>query len=654
MELTGMWTKKRPFPAPSRFVRPLSSITVLLAASAVVAADPPTVKQALGVVPHHNDVEFDVPDPKTLDQCKIAPLQDGKATGWLVLGPAGQPLRRFMDTDGNDVVDQFSFYKNGLEVYRDIISKPNGKKDQFRWLNIGGMRWGIDTNGDGKIDVYKQISAEEVSRLAVRALVTQDAQLLAPLLVTKEDLKQLGIKGTLEAKLLASVADPAARLKKAVAGSKIIQPKSTWLRFDAAPPAAVPADGKQTTNDLVVYENVMAIVDYGNASSPGLVHVGELIRVGEVWKMTSLPVPLEGNAIQLAPGLVLSEPLAGGAGPAAVATDVSPKQQELIDELRKLMENPPAANAAKAVIEKYQKRLEGVLGELISESKTDDERTQWRRQLIDVIAGAVQSGFDDTGIERLKRMRAEIAKEDHKSPLLPMIDIRLINVEYFVAIRKATDNDERAKIHEKWLDGLEEFLDANPKAEDSPENAWQFASNIEFSGKLEKARKWYDRISDNYGDAPAAVRARGALKRIDLVGKPLVLSGTSMAGGTIDAKQFQKKLLCVVFWDTTSKPALEDLPLLKTLYDAHHAQGFEILGVNLDPVKAAVIPVLTQHSAKWPQIHEPGGPESVLAKEFGINSLPTMFIVDVDGKVLNRGASIADLKTTLAEKLGKK
>src|SRR5262245_12673770 len=370
MELTGMWTKKRSFPAPSAVIRTLFSTTVLLAGSAVMAADRPSVKQALGVAPHHNDVEIDIPDPKTYDQCKIAPVQEGKATGWLVLGPAGQPLRRFMDTDGNDVVDQFSFYKNGLEVYRDIISKPNGKKDQFRWLNIGGMRWGIDTNGDGKIDVYKQISAEEVSRLAVRALVTQDAQLLSPLLVTKEDLKQLGIKGSLETKLLASVADPAVKLKKAVAGSKIIQPKSTWLRFDAAPPAAVPADGKHTTNDLVVYENVMAIVDYGNPTSPGLVHVGELIRVGEAWKMTSLPVPLEGNAIQLTPGLVLSEPLAGGAGPAAVATDVSPKVQELIDELRKLMENPPAPTAAKAIVEKYQKRLEGVLGKLITESKT--------------------------------------------------------------------------------------------------------------------------------------------------------------------------------------------------------------------------------------------------------------------------------------------
>ncbi len=650
-----MWIK-RLSAALALVARVLLPTTVLWGATAVVAADPPSVKQALGVPPHHTDVEIDIPDPKTYDQCKVTLVNEGKATGWIVTGPAGQPLRKFMDADGNGEVDTFSYYKNGLEVYRDVISKqPKGKKDQFRWLNTGGMRWGIDTTGDGKIDVYKQISAEEVSRLAVRALVTQDASLLTPLLVTKEDLKQLGIKGTLEAKLLASVADPAAKLKKAAANSKIIQPRSTWMRFDASPPAAVPADAGKITADLMVYENVMAIVDYGNPTNPGLVHVGELIRMGDVWKMTSLPQPLEGPSIQIAPGLVLSDPLTIGAAGQPVPGDIPPEIQKLIERLQKLLENPPPPNSPRNVAEKYQKEVEETLGGLVELSRSDEERAQWTRQLIDAIAGAVQSGFDPSGVARLKKMRTEIAKEAPKSALLPILDLRILNTEYFVAIQAEKDNDARAKIHERWLNNLEDFLEANPEVEEAPEAAWQFANNVEFAGKFEKAHKWYERIVKDYGDSPAAARARGAIKRLDLVGKTLVLSGTSLNGGvTIDVKQFRGKLLCICFWDSNSKVAVDDLPLLKALYDAHHSQGFEIVGVNLDPVKAAVTPLLTQQGVKWPQIHEPGGPESPLARDFGINSLPTMFIVDGEGKVLNRGATVADLKTTLAEKLAKK
>jgi hypothetical protein len=90
------------------------------------------------------------------------------------------------------------------------------------------------------------------------------------------------------------------------------------------------------------------------------------------------------------------------------------------------------------------------------------------------------------------------------------------------------------------------------------------------------------------------------------------------------------------------------------LYETYHSEGFEILGVNLDPVKAAVGPYLTQHGVKWPQIHEPGGPEKGLGNEFGIMVVPTMIIVDREGKVLNRNATVADLKTLLAEKPAKK
>lgn len=618
------------------------------------AADAPSVKQALGLSPQQSDVEYDTPESKAFDQCKVEKVVQGKATGWIVTGPAGQPLRRFMDTNGDNVVDQSSYYRNGLEVYRESDTNFNNKKDQFRWFAFGGLRWGIDSNEDGKIDVWKQISAEEVSRIAVKALVSQDASLLAPLLVTKDDLKQLGIKGNLEAKLLASVADPATKLKKAIANSKIIHPRTTWMRFDASPPAAIPADSIKAAGDIELYENAMAIVDYGNAQAPGLVHVGELIRIGEIWKMTTLPSPMEGATIEMAPGIVFNEPLSAAGAAPAVATAASPKVQEAVEQLQKLMENPPAPGVARPVFEKYQKQLEGVLVSLVNEVKTDEERAQWTRQLLDTIAAAVQTGNYPSGVARLKTLEAEITKTSPKSPLAAIARYRLMVAQFAQAMQEAKDNDDRQKIHDRWLTDLEDFLDAHPKADDAPDAALQLAVALEFAGKLEKARTWYQRIITNYGESPAGDRAAGAIKRLDLVGKPLSLAGTSLGGATIDIKQFRGKVVCVFFWDTNSKLCLEDLPQLKSLYDTYHAQGFDIIGVNLDPAKAAVGPYLTQNGVKWPQIHEPGGLESAPARGFGIISLPTMFIVDGEGKVLSRSATAAELKTTLADSLAKK
>jgi glutathione peroxidase-family protein len=597
--------------------------------------------------PRHADIEIDTPEPKAVAQCKVVPFEEGKMTGWLVTGPAGQPLRRFLDTNGDDLADRWSFFHNGLEVYRDIDTNFNGKIDQSRWLNDGGTRWGVDTDEDGRIDVWKMISAEEVSRNVVRALITQEVAVLTPLLVTKEDCKSLGISGSLETALMAAVANPAAGLRKA-ANSKVIHAKSSWMRFDASPPGVVPAETYGTKGDLIVYQNVMAMVDNGDPRQPGLVMLGELIKVGDVWKMTGMPAiadPRTGQ-IELAAGIVRSHILTGGAADAHKATaGVSEKTQKLVEQLRNLMENPPAEGAGKSTWEKYFLQVDAVLVELFNASTTDEERTQWVRQLLDTITSGVQAGRYNVGVRRLRELEGEIKKVF--KDLEPVAAYRRMLGEYAVDMRQAEGDEAREKIHQKWLKDLEGFLEKYPKGDDAPDAALQLAVALEFAGKVDRAGQWYRRLTDDYDGTPAAQRAEGAVRRIDLVGKTLSLSGSGLSGGTIDVRQFRGTMLLVFFWDTKSKLCAADLPQLKALYNEYHKQGFEILGVNLDASKADVAPYLSQNGVSWPQLHEPGGLESPPARSFGIISLPTTFLVDKEGKVLNRSASLADVRDAL-------
>lgn len=632
----------------------LAAMLLVLAPVAARAAEAPSVKATMAFKPLHNDVEYDIPDAKTYDQCKVNVIREGKGSGWVVVGPAGQPLRRFVDTNGDNVVDMWCYYRSGLEVYRDIDTNFNNKIDQSRWLNLGGMRWGLDTNEDGKVDTWKMISADEVSRIAVKALVSQDASLLAPLLITKDDLKELGIKGALETKVLGSVGDAAAKLKKNAAGSKIISPKTNWMRFDAAAPSVIPADQLKTPADLVVYENAMAIVDFGNPTNPGLVQIGELVRIGDVWKLTGIPQPLEGNQIEITPGLVMFHNLNSAPAEVNPTSPVSPKVQELVEKLKTAMEGAPPQTAAKATLEKHFRSVEGILIDLVNEVKTDEERAQWTRQLVDTIASWVQAGIYPDGVKRLKQIEDQIVKSSPKSPLVSVTAYRRMLAEYALAMQEAEGNDARQKVHEKWLKDLEDYLDKYPKGEDSPDAGLQLAVALEFGGKVEKARTWYAKLSKEYGESPAATRAAGSLKRLDLVGKPLTMSYDGLNGSAVDIKQYRGKVVAVFFWDTRSKLCTEDLPLLKALYEEYRGQGFEIIGVNLDAEKTAVGPYLSKNGVKWPQIYEAGGLESAPARDFGIISLPTMFLVDGDGKVLNRSVSAADLKSALAEQFKKK
>ena len=103
-------------------------------------------------------------------------------------------MRRFYDTNGDNYVDMWCYFLNGVEVYRDIDSNFNNKADQYRWFNTAGTRWAIDKNEDGKIDSWKVISPHEVAEQVVLAIKNRDPERFALLLITPSELSQAGFR----------------------------------------------------------------------------------------------------------------------------------------------------------------------------------------------------------------------------------------------------------------------------------------------------------------------------------------------------------------------------------------------------------------------------------------------------------------------------
>src|SRR5436190_174326 len=177
----------------------LTLLAVLLFAAALlnagqfsVAAEPPTAAQALGLAPLQPLVEYTIPNKNEIAQCTVRREDENNVTSWVVRNRQGETLRRFSDTNGDNVVDMWCYFLGGLEVYRDIDSNYNGKADQYRWFNTAGTRWAIDKNEDGKIDSWKVISPHEVAEQVVLAIKNRDPERLALLLMTPSELAETG------------------------------------------------------------------------------------------------------------------------------------------------------------------------------------------------------------------------------------------------------------------------------------------------------------------------------------------------------------------------------------------------------------------------------------------------------------------------------
>ena len=62
---------------------------------------------------------------------------------------------------------------------------------------------------------------------------------------------------------------------------------------------------------------------------------------------------------------------------------------------------------------------------------------------------------------------------------------------------------------------------------------------------------------------------------------------------------------------------------------------------------------LTENPMPWPQLYEPGGLDSPLANALGMQTLPTMLLVDKEGKVVSRNLHAREIDADCAISCGR-
>ena len=93
----------------SRMLCTLAVLTTTLPLPLGAAAATPTVAQALGLQPIHDNVEYDTPGDELMENCTIESIHQDGLSGWTVRLNTGQLLRRFVDTNGDKKVDQWCY-----------------------------------------------------------------------------------------------------------------------------------------------------------------------------------------------------------------------------------------------------------------------------------------------------------------------------------------------------------------------------------------------------------------------------------------------------------------------------------------------------------------------------------------------------------------
>lgn len=319
--------------------------------------------------------------------------------------------------------------------------------------------------------------------------------------------------------------------------------------------------------------------------------------------------------------------------------DGSPEElMDYLKGLRKSNERPSSREAAFAYFRELSTAsLEAAEKILVQVKPQDPVHDEAAKVKLESLAMLGRLG-DEKAAEQLTKYASDLIQGPSKNLARDANQMLLL-----VEAQKVLQGDAAgAPALIKKIEGL---LAENPDDPSTAQLAVQLAGAFEhMPGGEDSARAAYAAFgpllakSSNESIRSMAENFEGVLRRLNLPGNPIEISGTLLSGSPLDPKSLAGKVVLVDFWATWCGPCIAEIPNVLEQYEKYHDKGFEVIGVSLDDDLDALKSFVETKKIPWPILFEKpegAGWRHPLATKYGISGIPTVILVGRDGKVIS-------------------
>lgn len=257
---------------------------------------------------------------------------------------------------------------------------------------------------------------------------------------------------------------------------------------------------------------------------------------------------------------------------------------------------------------------------------------------------------DLEGSEKARTESAAILNGLERSPTTPkerLADVAFARLSLFM--RRVDVSDARAR--QTLLNKAQTFQKTFPQDARIASLLAEVATL--FDSEPQQKKSLLEQAQALATDEDLKQRIDDDLKRLAMLGKPLAMQWTSIGGQDVDLAKLRGRVVLIYFFAAWSPPAMAELDWVKALADQNTAGAVQTLGISLDENREALAGILATHKINWPVFFDGKSWESPLVRSLGINSLPTLWIVDRRGnlRAINaRGEASAIIAQLLRER----
>jgi thiol-disulfide isomerase/thioredoxin len=255
-----------------------------------------------------------------------------------------------------------------------------------------------------------------------------------------------------------------------------------------------------------------------------------------------------------------------------------------------------------------------------------------------------EAGTDGNAAAQAKLLELADAERDSKSAKVVSF-VRLVDMEKKLIDARAADAAALPKALEElqaYLTGGDEISNrhlrlsqlATELAERLPEtdrDAWFKKLGSEFAKSVDLDLAF---VGQRFGKPPVPQSA--------IVGKPFNLAGKLTSGEDLKWQNYRDKITVVDFWATWCTLCMIEHDKLKQVHSQFAGRGLEVVGVSIDTDKEELTKYLREHQIPWITLY--GKEPQEVATKYGVRGVPTLFLIDAEGKVLMRANTVAELE----------
>ena len=372
-----------------------------------------------------------------------------------------------------------------------------------------------------------------------------------------------------------------------------------------------------------------------------------------LWGGYSETPPASGQAIESKK--VVKRPV-----PAEITRQIKDKTPEEVAELLRTVDAKAVPVGTVEEVAEFKKKkgslLIGLADALLNMEPTDGITEEANRKKINGLGLLMQLNPDDTA--RITVLKRELEKEKKYPDVIAQCDAYL----YIQKIRKAFLSK---RVTEKDFERVAEEL--KPLIREHPDSPYVSAAGLLLSavsayegnnnldGFADKFRNEFVKTFRDSGNEKLVTLAKqievDAQQNI-VPGKRLSIAGMTVDGRPFDVKSLQGKVVLIDFWATWCGPCRGEVPGMKEAYGKYRSRGFEIVGISLDKDVSALKSYIASESIPWISVSDTltasaGMPS--LGEQYGVRGIPTMYLLDRQGRIISTAARGENLKRLLEQ-----